>query len=282
MSRIAVVTICTRDLNFRDYTIENSRDYCKRHGYDFLLYEDRIDPESAAISNKTICVLQNIDKYDWIFMKDADSLFYNFNFRLEDYIDENYNYIASMSSIPDTVNLGHLLIQCTPQSKKELEMVSGVIREKVVLKGEQPIFNDFWNEGKISSIKRLPKHVLNAQVFDKENHEEWTLTLEDLQKLDDRDINFEAHADVKSDTFIIHYPGAFLKSRSYLHERLVHTTGEADMFNFSEEYLPEFIATYNRIRQKFLVPDKIKTVSRIPYGVRVKKNQRKKIKYKNR
>ena len=276
--RIAVVTIATTNLNFRDYTIDNSKDYCGRHGYDFILYDERIDTNASAISNKTIAVLQNIDNYDWILMKDADSLFYNFNFKLEKYIDDDYNYIGSWSCIPDTINLGHLLIKCTPQVKEELITISREITEKVKVKGEQPIYNDYWNQGKISPVKRLPKHVLNAQVFDKENYEEWTLTLEDLQKLDDRDIDFEAHGDVMNDTFIIHYPGAFLKSRSYLHERLVHTTGEADMFNFSESYLPQFISMYNKIKRMAKSP-KINRLTETNCKPRVNRSKMRKIKY---
>ena len=78
--KIAVVTIATHNLNYREYSIENSIDYCRRHGYDFKLYEERIDSSVAVIANKTIAVLENMDDYDWIFMKDADSLFYNFSF----------------------------------------------------------------------------------------------------------------------------------------------------------------------------------------------------------
>jgi hypothetical protein len=277
--RIAVVTIATSNLNFREYAIDNSRDYCGRHGYDFILYDEKIDANASAISNKTIAVLQNIDEYDWILMKDADSLFYNFNYKIEGYVDDNYNYIGSWSCIPDTINLGHLLIKCTPQVKEELTRISQEISEKVEVKGEQPIYNEYWKEGKISPIKDLPKHVFNAQVFDKINREEWTLTIEDLQKLDNENLNFEACGDVRNDTFIIHYPGAFLKSRSYLHERLVHTTGEADIFNFSDSYLPEFIKMSEIIKNRYNINGKNPIKMTSVLKPRVQRHQRKKIKY---
>jgi len=286
--KIAVVTICTRDLNFRDYTISNSKDYCKKYGYDFILYEDRIDPESATITNKTICVLDNIDKYDWIFMKDADSLFYNFNISLEQHIDNRYNYIGSMSKLVDVVNLGHLLIKCGPQVKQELKDVLVVLRERVTAKGEQPVYNEFWNDGKISPVKRLPKHVFNAHDIGKEDwdwNREWGRSLEYLMELDRKGIEFHRKFhDIKADTLIVHYPGVFLKTGNYEIERYVAQGKIPEYFSFSEEYLPQFIVMYNNIRVKYLspTPNKKNKPKEISLKPRVKKTERRKIKYKNR
>jgi len=245
--KIAVVTTATPDLNFRDYSIDNSRDYCKKRGYDFILYENKIDARASVIANKTMTALKNIDKYDWIFMKDADSLFYKFDIKIENYIDDKFNYIASYSCIPNTINLGHMLIKCTPKVKQELTLIYDEIRQKVIVKGEQLIYNEYWNTGKISPVKKLPKSILNAQPFDKIKCGEWNLSVEKLYELDNKKNDFEALGDILYNTFIVHYPGAFLKSRSYTHERMVHTTN-TNWFNFSESYLPEFIAMYNKIK----------------------------------
>lgn len=280
--KIAVVTIATRNLNFRDYTIDNSRDYCRRHGYDFILYEERIDPTVAIITNKTIGVLENIDNYDWILMKDADSLFYNFTYKIEDYIDDEYNYIGSKSKIEGHVNLGHLLIKCTPETKTELLTILPVIKERVVIKGEQPIYNEFWNEEKISPVKKLEKQIFNAAPFGKENWNEW-LSWEELEERVNQNINYERYSDIINDTFIVHYPGNFLKTRDELLDQQIYRNESSSKYvwNFSDSYLLEFISMYNRIKEKF--PNKInrKTVfNKIPYGTRVKKSERKKIKYK--
>jgi len=290
--KIAVVTICTIDLNFRNYTIANSRDYCERHGYDFILYEDKLDPTSATITNKTIAVLQNMDNYDWILMKDADSLFYNFNIKIENYIDDDYNYIGSFSQIPDTINLGHLLIKCNPDVKTELNKVLRVLREKVVVKGEQPIYNDFWECGLISPVKKLPKHMLNAHPFGKidwnaewglakEYLNEWGVPMEKLVELDANGFKFyEKFGDIKEDTFIIHYPGIFLKTCSYVTEREIIMAG-GEIFNFSEKYLPEFIFMYNKIKGRLQPSPNSKKISPTNCKPRVKKSEMRKIKYKN-
>ena len=285
--KIAVITICTRNLNFGEYSIDNSREYCERHGYDFILYEDRIDSNAAVITNKTITVLQNIDNYDWIFMKDADSLFYNFRFKLENYIDDNYNYIGSLSywqlpDIPPVVNLGQLLIKCTPEVKTELSSVLKVLRERVVSKGEQPIYNEFWNESKISPVKKLPMHVFNARAIGKEDSDRgWGRSMEELEELDRQGINMLG--DIRNDTIIVHYPGVFLKTGSYVTERHVANGKLPQPFNFSKEYLPEFIKMYNKIknRNSLTIIKGTKKVSKENCcGKRVRKAERKKINYK--
>lgn len=264
--KFAVITLCTANLNYGKYSTENAMEYCNRHGYDFILYEDKIDRDAAAISNKTLTVLRNINSYDWILMKDADSLFYNFNFKLEDYIDDDYCYIGSMSQIPYMVNLGHLLIKCTPKVKEELEVIYQVIKENVTEKGEQPIYNQWWNEGRLSPVKKMDKHIFNAQSFDKIYWEgQHNLSVEELQKLDDDNMNLEARADIKKDTFIVHYPGAFLKSRSYVIEHQTYNH-ESDPFNFSDAHLPRFIWMFEEIKRRNAFPD----IRDIPREIKVK------------
>lgn len=248
---IAVITICTKDLNYRNYTIDNSKQYCDRHGYDFILYEDKIDEDAAVISNKTLTAIRNIGSYDWILMKDADSLFYNFDYRIEEYIDNDYNYIASWSKVKSMVNLGHLLIKCSTQVEIELKRIYNIIKEEVLVKGEQPIYNRFWNEGKLSPVKVLDKHIFNAHPFGKPNREvlkAWKLTMDELIDLDKKNMNLEQFGDIKQDTFIVHYPGSFLKSRSFVTERKEQRQGK-EVFSFAEDFLHEFSAMHERIKK---------------------------------
>ena len=280
--KIAVVTIATRNLNYRDYSIENSKDYCHRHGYDFILYEDKIEPDSAVITNKTIAVLENIDKYDWIFMKDADSLFYNLNTRIEKYIDNDYNYIGSWSKMGE-VNLGHLLIKCDPQIMYELNSVLSVLRDRIKLKGEQPVYNEFWNEKRISPIKILPKHILNAHPIGKKNWGEW-LTWEEFEARVKENRDYEKYSDINKDSFIVHYPGTFMKTRNEYTEHMVNTREDEDIverWNFSEEYLQEFKAMHEKIkRMGNLQTIKKKSVS-TNCKPRIKRSEMRKIKHNN-
>jgi len=282
--RIGVVMICTRDLNYREYAIDNSRTYCEKHGYDFVLYENKINPNASAIANKTIGVLENIDKYDWIFMKDSDSLFYNFDIRIENYIDVNYNYIASMSKIIDTVNLGHLLIKCTADVKRELNMVSNTITEKVSVKGEQRIFREHWKTGKISPVKKMPKHIFNAQTM---GIEDWRarrdFSDEKLMELDRKGVEYyKNYADIKPDTFIVHYAGVFLKTGTLIGERQDLYGEFPDPFNFSDLILSDFIKLSESIKKRYCInggkPVKMESVLK----PRVQKHNRKKINKRKR
>jgi len=284
--KIAVVTIATSNLNYREYSNSNARSYCNRYGYDFKLYEEKLDPTAAAITNKTIAVLENIDNYDWIFMKDADSLFYSFTKRIEDYVDDNYNYVASWSKMGE-VNLGHLLIKCSPEVKHELKnIVLPLLRERIVLKGEQPVYNELWNTNKISPIKVLDKHILNAHPIGKKVWGEW-LTWEEFEARVRENRDYEKYSDISADTFIVHYPGTFMKTRNEYTEHQVNVDEEKDIperWNFSDSYLKVFAALHDEIQRKVELLERFQTkgVSQsIPYGKRVRKHQRRNFIYKN-
>jgi len=240
--KIAVITICTSNLEYGKYTIENSELYCKKHGYDFIVYKDLIDPTTCPINNKTISVLHNLDNYDWILMKDADSLFFNFNFKIEDYIDENYNYIGSKSETINIINLGHLLIKCNETTKEELKFIISELKEKVKIKGEQKVYNDLWNSKKISSVKVLKKSIFNAnplgnkwQYRDKKFSSDIILELKD----------YSFFNDIYDYTFIIHWPGNLLKTfNSRIHYDKI-------LFNFSNIQLEQFKFYNNYIKNLY-------------------------------
>lgn len=286
MNRIAVVTIATSNLNYRKYSNNNAKNYCGVHGYDFKLYEEKLDPDAAAITNKTIAVLENIDDYDWIFMKDADSLFCNFNLRIEQYLDDDYNYIASWSKMGE-VNLGHLLIKCTPEVKNELtNIVLPLLRERIVLKGEQPVYNELWNTKKISPVKVLDKHILNAHPIGKKNWGEW-LTWEEFEARVQENRNYEKYSDISADSFIVHYPGTFMKTRNEYTEHHVNVNEGKDMperWNFSDSYLKSFVALHDEIQRRFEISREMrinnKQPSNLSYGKPVRRHKRRKIKYK--
>jgi hypothetical protein len=71
--------------------------YCKRHGYDFLVYNtDRPLIPANRQDNWGRCqgILYHLKEYDWLFYLDTDILIMNPDHRIEDWIDDNYNLIA--------------------------------------------------------------------------------------------------------------------------------------------------------------------------------------------
>ncbi len=83
-------------------SIENKRKYCEKHGYDFICIKKSLD-KNRPIPWSKIKLLSNIfktKKYKWVFWTDADSLIMNFNIKLEELIDNNYDFIVSGDNNP--------------------------------------------------------------------------------------------------------------------------------------------------------------------------------------
>jgi len=164
-AKIAVLTLATENLNYSQISNDNSKRYCAKHGYDFLCYKNQIDKTRSVIQSKIYLVIANIQKYDWILMKDADSLFYNFDRKIEDYINENSYIIGSTHLNQATLNAGALLIKCNEYNKKHLEELYYSYFSKAqgfYVRGEQYAINRMIQEHKLIKIKSMPNYVFNA------------------------------------------------------------------------------------------------------------------------
>lgn len=98
-SKIAVVTLAAGEkyLEAVSLGIENKRQYCQKHGYDFFCGEVSLDPSRVPAWSK-ILLIQNVlesNEYEWIFWTDADSLIMDFGSPLENFIDPNYDFIIN-------------------------------------------------------------------------------------------------------------------------------------------------------------------------------------------
>jgi len=96
--------------------IENKRKYCEKHGYDFICLEESLDSSRhPAWSKIKLCEkVLSIGKYQWVFWTDADSLFMDFATKLEEFIDEDYNFIVGREST--YVNTGQFFLKNSPES----------------------------------------------------------------------------------------------------------------------------------------------------------------------
>ena len=96
--------------------------------------------------------------------------------------------------------------------------------------------------------------------------------------------NYEQFGDIRNDTFIVHYPGTFLKTRDEHIEQQVYRSDRDVplLWNFTDSYLLEFIAMYyniKKISQSQTTKDKIIPTTCKP---RVQRSEMKKIKYKKK
>lgn len=92
--KIGIVTLY--DHNYTDlarYSIPNFKQYAQKHNYGFCFYDDYLDIAKPIQWQKLLAIKENLDKYDWLWWIDVDSLIMNFDIKLEDIIDHRYDII---------------------------------------------------------------------------------------------------------------------------------------------------------------------------------------------
>lgn len=90
----------------------NKASYAQKHGYDFFLYSESLDPTRLGYWNKIIAIKNHLKDYDWIFWLDSDALIINFDIKLENLIDEEFDFITTRDHFDlDSINSGQFLIK---------------------------------------------------------------------------------------------------------------------------------------------------------------------------
>lgn len=73
--------------------IENRRQYCKRHGYEFI--EDvSVSNDRPATWAKIPAILKAFECHRWVLWADSDALIFNRSRRLEDFCDSDYDIVV--------------------------------------------------------------------------------------------------------------------------------------------------------------------------------------------
>lgn len=173
--------------------IENKKAYCKKQGYDLVICENFLDRSRPPPWSKIPLLLQVMEdrSHEWIFWTDADAIVMNFDVRLEQFIDENYNFILTRDLF--SLNTGHFFIRNCEWSREFL---------KKVYEHKEFIFNSPWEQA--------------AVIVEIENHPEW---MEKTKIIPQRFINsypievYRMHGFVDPDglyqdgDFIMHFAG---------------------------------------------------------------------------
>jgi len=82
--KICILTIHSNEYkNLANITLPNKKEYCDKHGYDLIFYENFNHPQI----DKTLFIYDTILKYDVVFWLGADTLITNFNFKIEEFIN---------------------------------------------------------------------------------------------------------------------------------------------------------------------------------------------------
>ena len=113
--KIAVVTLGTDNIeSYTKFSFDLNERYCKKHGYDFIRYSEVLDENRPVSWSKLLALKNHLNDYDWLFWIDADAIFHNPLIRIEERIDEQYNFICGKSfgegwtpysTNPDIINM---------------------------------------------------------------------------------------------------------------------------------------------------------------------------------
>jgi hypothetical protein len=158
--RIAVVSMAIGEsyIDLVSEAIQNKRDYCARQGYDFIYLEHSMD-KSRPVPWTKILLVENVllsNKYDWVFWSDADAIFTNFNIRLENFLDNNYDFIVSKDF--NNINTGNFFMK---RSRNSFRLLRSIYSQK------QYINHPWWeNEATIFLYATNPKIQSITKIID--------------------------------------------------------------------------------------------------------------------
>lgn len=118
MKKIIVCQYWTRNLSYGDFTYAINEKYCNDQGY---IYHVEMDTEKivkgiedrAYTWYKPKLILEVLDLYnpDYILFLDADAIVCDYSYRIEEFIDENYDIICTDDYGPSKLNAGVFIMK---------------------------------------------------------------------------------------------------------------------------------------------------------------------------
>lgn len=159
-----------------DLAAKNKIEYCSNYGYDYLeednsIYDDLYPHPSWSKINS---IINNMNKYDWIFWSDVDSLIMNFNTRLHEFVDDNYNFIGSIFYSTyakcNVLHTGNFLIKCDELSKTILNESFETLNSGHMLREEWGLSKTLLKRGINDYVKLYPEKTFATWVKDKYFH----------------------------------------------------------------------------------------------------------------
>ncbi len=145
-------------------TIENKRTYSALHGYDFVCGEESLDATRPIPRSKIPLLLQVLENPEvkWVFWTDAQALFTNFAYSLEELTDEQYDIIISRDV--NNLNTGNFLIRNCDKSKELLRNIYA--RTECInhdWREQQGFILEYENKEEVRSMtKIIPQRLINS------------------------------------------------------------------------------------------------------------------------
>ena len=194
--KICVVSLATKEIEDMNVSILNKQQYCKRHNYTFVNFNERFSKRHCPW-DKIQCLLKTINWFDYVIWIDADAIFNNQDICFEDIINEHPNEDLLICKDP-----------CYTEERKHCMVNTGVMIFKNTYNSVQ-LLCDTWN-----SIQDYNVDALDKYSYEGYPHEQGSL----IQMLQTdkyskcyylyEQSKFNTHPNSSNiNTFIIHYMG---------------------------------------------------------------------------
>lgn len=153
--KITIVTLATDHMRaFADLTFERNRRYAEKYGYGFAAYDKVIDDSRPASWSKIPALAENFEDNDWLLWIDADAAIMNMEIKLEELIDERFDFI--LTSDINGANCGVFLLKCS----QYMEMMLDVIWDS-----KEFINHKWWEQGAVHELLKYDKRFKEATLF---------------------------------------------------------------------------------------------------------------------
>jgi hypothetical protein len=171
-----------------ELTCENKTKYCQKYGYDLLRFIG-IDAPAKEIPWDKIQWLHDkiLSKYEYVLLQGVDTLIMNYNIRIEDWIDPQYDWVISRDC--HDVNADMILMK---NSKWSLDYLDFIYSQY------EKYRHDCWNEQRCI-IDTYKEHADHIKVIPQQSFNSYWYPYYDREE--DHDGNF------KEGDWILHFPG---------------------------------------------------------------------------
>jgi len=166
---------------WKKISFENKEKYCDKNGYDFI-GSDKVYDDRPPQWSKLLMVREYLPSYDWVMWNDPDTLIMNTEIKLEEFIDNDFDFIAAKF---DYINMGVFFVKNSAIGLK--------------------IINDIYNQdqyiGLAGNDESAAKHLLGTKEY-------IDIVRENIKLINNASFNKMPDKFQLGD-FIIHFPGHY-------------------------------------------------------------------------
>lgn len=167
---IALVTLSTPNLHNKSavaLSLNDKQEYCDRHGYDFHTITQTVPGRDAAWA-KLPGILALLHRYDWVVCLDLDTVIYDHDVRMEEFLDPDHDVILGLDY--NGINSGVLFLRNSTWSRALLAEAWTLTNEPMshIWWEQSALMRLFKNEGVRNHVKYCPQMYFNSYIsFDK-------------------------------------------------------------------------------------------------------------------